>query len=517
MTQFHQDSANVLCIGGTESAGLAGLATDIRTQTQLGGHAMPIVSAITAQGKSTHVEPVSTELFIAQLDAAVAHITPHAIKIGLLPNLDLAKALVGWLEKNELGQLPLVFDPVLSNTPGQALIKDDPLSILECLLPVCDLLTPNVDEANKLMSTAQQSGHETEHWSEATEKLAHAWQSQHSSTALLLKGGHQPDVERSSDLYVGKGIDQDSHHELWITKERLSIPCPVRGTGCTLASAIAQWLGRGFSCVDAATLGRQALHQMLEDHKVIESNHSAIPFLPSSENSHFPIHGLPQVSQSVDSPSLIFPECDLPSGEAKSLGIYPVVDSIEWLQRLLPLGISTLQIRIKDKTGQPLKDELAACIALAKQHNARLFINDFWELAIELGAYGVHLGQEDLLTADFPAIASAGLRLGLSSHCHFEVAQAIAINPSYMATGPVFPTTSKVMPWKNQGVDGVHHWKQLLITSGYSRPLVAIGGIQEHQVADIRQAGADSVAVISAITQVSNPEQAAQVLQQYCR
>lgn len=531
MTQFHQDSATVLCIGGTESAGLAGLAADIRTQSQLGGHALPVVSAVTAQGATSVTQPVSPELLLAQLDAAIANTQPHAIKVGLLPCLELANTLVDWVVRHKLNHLPLVFDPVLSNTPGQSLIKDDPIAILQCLQPICDLITPNAEEADRLLSSPTSAPTQIvdpaiAHWSEKTEQQAHQWANQYPSTAILIKGGHQPDATNASDFYVGGGIDENSHHALWITKERLNLPCPIRGTGCTLASAIAQWLGRGFSCVDAAALGRQALHQMLETHKVVALNNvvlnnvvlnnAAIPHLvPSS--TRFPIHALPLVSQTVALPSYPFPECHLPSGEPAPLGIYPVVDSLAWLQRLLPLGISTLQIRIKDKSGDALKKELSACIALAKQHNARLFINDFWALAIELGAYGVHLGQEDLLTADFAAIADAGLRLGLSSHCHFEVAQAIAINPSYIATGPVFPTTSKEMPWKNQGVDGVRHWKQLLTQSNYARPLVAIGGIQEHQVADIRHAGADSIAVISAITQASEPEKAAETLQSLWR
>ena len=112
------------------------------------------------------------------------------------------------------------------------------------------------------------------------------------------------------------------------------------------------------------------------------------------------------------------------------LGLYPIVDRAEWLNRLLPLGVTTLQLLIKDLTGQHLSDEIAKAVHFAKEYHCRLFINDHWQLAIEHNAYGVHLGQEDIKTADLDAIHQAGLRLGISSHCYYEVARANTLNPS---------------------------------------------------------------------------------------
>ncbi|WP_272523031.1 thiamine phosphate synthase [Providencia sp. PROV202] len=190
------------------------------------------------------------------------------------------------------------------------------------------------------------------------------------------------------------------------------------------------------------------------------------------------------------------------------LGLYPVVDSVEWIERLLNAGVSTLQLRIKDKQDHQVRDQIQQAIALGKQHNARLFINDYWRLAIELGAYGVHLGQEDLETTDLVAIHQAGLRLGISTHDPHEVAIAKTVRPSYIALGHIFPTQTKQMPSSPQGLDAL---KQMVIdTPDY--PTVAIGGISINLVPAVLATGVGSVAVVSAITQADDWQGATRTL-----
>lgn len=133
------------------------------------------------------------------------------------------------------------------------------------------------------------------------------------------------------------------------------------------------------------------------------------------------------------------------------LGLYPVVDSVAWIERLLAAGVRTLQLRIKDKRDSDVEDDVVAAIALGRKYHARLFINDYWRLAIKHQAYGVHLGQEDLETTDLSAIRNAGLRLGVSTHDDMEMDIALAARPSYIALGHVFPTQTKQMPSSPQG------------------------------------------------------------------
>ncbi|ATM99245.1 MULTISPECIES: thiamine phosphate synthase [Proteus] len=187
----------------------------------------------------------------------------------------------------------------------------------------------------------------------------------------------------------------------------------------------------------------------------------------------------------------------------KKLGLYPVVDSIEWIERLLKTGVTTLQLRIKDKQPNDVEQEIVEAIKLGKQYHARLFINDYWQLAIKHHAYGVHLGQEDLDIADLNAIKKAGLRLGISTHDETELQRAKALRPSYIALGHIFPTTTKDMPSKPQGLKALKH--QVEQTPNF--PTVAIGGISLERVPDVVATGVGSIALVSAITKAPDWQQ----------
>lgn len=182
---------------------------------------------------------------------------------------------------------------------------------------------------------------------------------------------------------------------------------------------------------------------------------------------------------------------------AARLGLYPVVDTVEWIARLLDVGVRTLQLRIKALPEAEVEDDIAAAIALAQRYQARLFINDYWHLAVKHQAYGVHLGQEDLEIADLDAIHRAGLRLGLSTHDDAEIRRALAEQPSYIALGHIFPTQTKVMPSSPQGLDELKRHVDRL--QGIST--VAIGGISLDRAPAVLATGVGSIAVVSAITQ----------------
>ena len=181
----------------------------------------------------------------------------------------------------------------------------------------------------------------------------------------------------------------------------------------------------------------------------------------------------------------------------KRLGLYPVVDSVEWIARLLEAGVRTLQLRIKDKRDEEVEADITTAIALGKRYEARLFINDYWRLAIKHRAYGVHLGQEDLDVANLDAIRDAGLRLGLSTHDNMEMDRALMARPSYIALGHVFPTNTKQMPSAPQGLTQLAAHIRTL--GDY--PTVAIGGISIDRVPAVLATGVGSVALVSAITQ----------------
>ncbi|WP_312070411.1 thiamine phosphate synthase [Lelliottia nimipressuralis] len=182
------------------------------------------------------------------------------------------------------------------------------------------------------------------------------------------------------------------------------------------------------------------------------------------------------------------------------LGLYPVVDSVEWIERLLKAGVKTLQLRIKDKRDEEVESDVIAAIELGRRFDARLFINDYWQLAIKHQAYGVHLGQEDLETTDLSAIREAGLRLGVSTHDDMEIDVALTARPSYIALGHVFPTQTKQMPSAPQGLAQLA--RHIARLGDY--PTVAIGGISLARAPAVLETGVGSIAVVSAITQAAD-------------
>jgi len=176
---------------------------------------------------------------------------------------------------------------------------------------------------------------------------------------------------------------------------------------------------------------------------------------------------------------------------------YPVVDSVAWVARLALLGAGTIQLRAKNLGEADALQTVKDALEVISGTRAKLVVNDYWRAAIETGAKHLHLGQEDLAEADVAAIREAGLTLGISTHDDAELETALAAQPDYVALGPIFPTTLKSMRFAPQGIPKITEWKKRI----GEIPLVAIGGIKLEQAGEIFAAGADSIAVVSDITQ----------------
>jgi thiamine-phosphate pyrophosphorylase len=181
---------------------------------------------------------------------------------------------------------------------------------------------------------------------------------------------------------------------------------------------------------------------------------------------------------------------------------YPVVDSLDWLKRLLPCGARLVQLRIKEAGEAELRAQIVAAREICARAGAQLVVNDYWRLAIDLACDFVHLGQEDLATADLAAIRRAGIKLGLSTHDEAELETALSARPDYVALGPIFPTLLKKMPWAPQGLERIGVWKRKI----GDLPLVAIGGLTPERGVEALRAGADSAAVVTDITLNADPE-----------
>jgi thiamine-phosphate pyrophosphorylase len=193
----------------------------------------------------------------------------------------------------------------------------------------------------------------------------------------------------------------------------------------------------------------------------------------------------------------------------EQLGLYAVLPDAAWVARMAQAGVPTVQLRFKSEEPAAIAREVQAAVNAVQGTDALLFINDHWQAAIDAGAYGVHLGQEDLDSADLNAIRQAGLRLGLSTHGYAEMTRADAHAPSYIAMGAVFPTTLKRMLTAPQGTGRLSAYASML----RDYPLVAIGGIDAARLPEVMASGVGSAAVVRALVAAIDPEAQARQLQ----
>ena len=487
--QTETNIASVLSIAGSDCSGMAGIQSDLRTIVALGAHPLTAITANTAQGTDgvLSVNPVSAQVLRDQL-SAVRSLDIKAVKSGVLCNAEQVSIIADFVKSTDA---QCVVDPVFSATSGSSFSKSCAVdAFISLLLPLCTLITPNLSEAEQLTGLKIQRA-------EDVEKAAKRLQ-EFGAKNVLVKGGHASNADSSQDYFCG------AERQFWLSSPWIKTT-NMRGTGCALSSAIATALAQDQRLEDAVVIGKMAINQGLRqsyavpvalDSECIDSAPGPI-YIDQFPNQQI---DLPMLSESsdIDLGVASFPCCD----EESPLGLYPCVDSADWIRRLTEAGVTTIQLRNKTLCGEELEQEIIQSIQYAKANNARLFINDHWELAIKHGAYGVHLGQEDLDSANVKAIRDAGLRLGISTHCHYEVARAHAYKPSYIACGPVYHTTTKQMPWIPHALDGLDYWNEVL-----NYPVVGIGGIHQDRVAGVAATGVSGIAMITAITLADDPEQ----------
>ena len=181
---------------------------------------------------------------------------------------------------------------------------------------------------------------------------------------------------------------------------------------------------------------------------------------------------------------------------------YPIVPDVGWLERIVPLGVKLVQLRIKEGTRDDIRDQTRRALDVTRAHGCQLILNDYWQIALECGVNFVHLGQDDLKSADLAAIRKAGIRVGVSTHDEKELATALGAEPDYVALGPIYETKLKVMPWAPQGLEKLGQWR----TKIGSLPLVAIGGLTPERAPAVAAAGADTLAVITDFITSPTPE-----------
>lgn len=462
-------------IAGSDSGSGAGIQADLKTFFSLGVHGCTVLTAVTAQNTKavTAVQILEPKMIEAQIEALDEDLPPAAVKTGMLADEAGIRTIAAFLEKS---RVPYVCDPVMISTSGARLISDEAAEAMKtCLIPRSNILTPNLDEAAALWGRPISCKNDMEQAAQALLQLG--------AGSVLLKGGHL-EGRWCSDFWT------DGQTSFWLHGPRIETK-HTHGSGCTMAAALTAHLAMGLAPIDAVVAAKAYMNGAVRAGGAVGEENGPVlqgPF-PCGEED------MPVLTETS---AYEKPE---PFQACGDLGFYPIVDRVSWLERLLPLGVETVQLRIKDLTGSALEAEIEAAVRLSKAYDVKLFVNDYWQIALKYGAYGVHLGQDDLAESDIETLRKSGIRLGISTHCWYEVARAHALRPSYIAVGPVYATKTKDMPWIPAGPANLTAWRKRL-----EYPMVAIGGINLDRLPAVLETGVTGVAVITAITAAADPE-----------
>lgn len=475
----------VWSISGHDSGGGAGLSADQRAAEAAEVHLCPVVAAVTAQSSVAveRVDPLPAGQLDAQLAALEHDLPPRAIKTGLLGSADNVRVVAHWVDRlRRRGPLALVVDPVLHASTGESFSN---AALLEAyrreLMPRATVVTPNRQEAALLLVSQSRD----------LPAQATALQGMGAEAVCITGGDGEP---QSRDDSIARDWWQGPHAQGWLALPRRAVT-NTHGTGCTFATALAAAMARGFVSSDAVVLAKMlttsGLHQAFAN-----PGQGAGPVRPApsfvTDRSLLPTfgegtgHGAVHDAQPIQ-------------------GVYAITDDSQHLRQLAKAGVRTVQLRLKRANDEPdaawegrLLDQISRSRRAAVEHGATLVVNDHWQQAAALGVDFVHVGQEDLLALSdeehllLHRARAAGLRLGISSHSLWELARAVAWQPDYIACGPVWPTLTKTMPWRAQGLRNLAWW-----TAMAPAPVVAIGGIlAPQQLAAVAAAGAKAGCVV---------------------
>lgn len=242
-----------LSIAGSDSSGGAGIQADIKAMTELGVYAETVIAALTAQNTQgvQGVLPVEPAFVLQQIDSVFSDIAPHAVKIGMLANEEIVRTVAQGLRN--WGARHVVLDPVMVATTGASLSKTEAVQAMqEELIPLAEVITPNIPEAEALSGIVISSKADME---QAARTLCHA-----GARAVLVKGGHLPTCADDVLVVVDESdnVNFNDPKIYWFEAQRVDTQ-NTHGTGCTLSSAIASFLARGFSLVDAVQEAKRYL------------------------------------------------------------------------------------------------------------------------------------------------------------------------------------------------------------------------------------------------------------------
>ena len=464
-----------LTIAGSDPSGGAGVQSDLRTFSAFGVAGLSVVTALTVQNSLgvRAVHPVAAEVLAAQMDAVLEDTQPDAVKIGMLGGADQVQAVVDALRR--FRRQNIVLDPVFASSGGVPLLDAAGRQLLAAeLMPLCDLITPNLAEAALLTGLTV---HDPETMRAAARRLLAL-----GARAVLVTGGHLRDAPQDL-LMRGDGS--------FVEYPGQRVPTAhSHGTGCLLSSAIAAGLAGGEELSRAVHRAKAAVTEALAHPRILGQG-----------------RGYPDVAEALRGGA-----SGRSHAERMALfhGLYVLTDPLrpdrsaeQIVSAALAGGARIVQLRDK-ALPTPELVPLARRLRQQVQAAGGLFIvNDRVDIALASEADGVHLGPDDLSPADTRRLLGPDKLVGVSTGT-VEEAEAAAPYASYFGVGAVFGTRTKSDAGDPIGTERLREIKAAFPHI----PMVAIGGITAANIAEVSQAGADAAAVVSAVAGAADMEAA---------
>lgn len=466
-----------LTIAGSDSCGGAGIQADMKTMVAIGVYAASVITSVTSQNTQGvyRVEPMSAESVGSQMHAVFDDMVVDAVKIGMLANVDIIKAVASGIRTYKPHNV--VVDPVMVSTSGHALMTDDAVeTFIGEMLPVATLLTPNIPEAERLSGVKIRSAEDMDEAALAICSLG--------CGTVLIKGGHLDGEVKTDKLYVDGKMVAAYENTAVDTRN-------THGTGCTLSSAIASFLAKGETMAEAVGHAVEYLHNAIEKGKNINQGKGHGPvchydMFKSADDNHAVKH--------LEGIGLQFISHDN--------GKYSYAEGIELA---LKGGCRWVQLRMKGAADNEFIAEAKKVKSLCEQYNATFIIDDRVELVDAVGADGVHLGKNDMPVDEARSILGPDKIIGGTANTIDDVVKLYKCGVDYIGCGPFRFTTTKKNLSPILGIDGYKDITDRMRRMGVPLPIVAIGGILPDDIHGIMSAGVSGIAVSGAVLNAENP------------
>lgn len=484
-----------LTIAGSDPSGGAGMQADLKTFSALGVYGTTAITAVTVQNTQSvkYVHTLPPQVVYDQIVGVMEDLCVDAVKIGMVNDADTLDAIVRALSERK--PKFLVVDPVMVSTSGCALMQPDALVIMkERLLPMADLVTPNLPEAWTLAGTDTLVD-------EAAQKILEL-----GVKALLIKGGHAEGKTKTDYLYMNNG---GGVKRVEFTSETVETK-NTHGTGCTLSSAIAAFAARGCGLEDAVRKAKGYLTGALKAGAdvVVGKGHGPV--------CHFFKQASGQADKQTDCLQVVT-DCNPSNLVCLSTRLSSAVN-LQFITHFtekysyadsamiaLEGGCRWIQLRMKDADEAEIERVARLILPECRRRGAVFVIDDHVELALRVGVDGVHLGKNDMPVSEARRLAGADFVIGGTANTFEDVQKLAAQGADYIGCGPFRFTTTKKKLAPMLGIEGYKRILSQMKGCGITLPLVAIGGITCGDIPQLMAAGVSGIALSGSVLRAENP------------